>query len=231
MEYTVVQVAGDLDSVFGAMHTLLPGLDRGGTASRRGWSAARLDRRSASWLAPRLAELLRREVLVWDAHDGRTQLALHLPTGHGPRTVSSEHGDRGIEDLAASFNVSELLASSEDEPEGASAAIAGDSATTWHRTVAQRLGIPCVVPPRASGGDPSTAADPVTAQRGPAQFRRRQRIRSARSWLHLFSGLGLVAIVGLVIRGPWIAIPVFLAVIGVMQLIRYMLGRSLGSET
>jgi hypothetical protein len=58
-------------------------------------------------------------------------------------------------------------------------------------------------------------------------FRRSQQLRNARSWLHLVSGLGLVAVVGLVIRGPWLGIPVVLALILVLQAIRFWLGRSL----
>jgi hypothetical protein len=60
-----------------------------------------------------------------------------------------------------------------------------------------------------------------------ARFRRQKRLRSARSGLHFASGFAVPALILLVVRGPWIGIPVVLGVVLLLQLARYWIGQFL----
>jgi hypothetical protein len=64
-----------------------------------------------------------------------------------------------------------------------------------------------------------------------ARFRRLNRLRNARSWLHFASGFAVPALIVLVVRGPWMGIPVVLGVVLLLQLARYWIGRVLPPPT
>lgn len=230
MDYTILQVAADVASVRDGLATLAPGWpDSAATAHPDGWTTVPLDPQAAGRFAPLLARMLGRGVLVWTVDSEHFRVALFRPSGDVVEAV--DHPDQ-LAELRKVFEQTHVLVSStDDRDKPALAAHAADPsrpATQRHRAFAHLLGVPYVVPAEPPARTPTTPAlTDASMPLGANQFRRRQRIRTARSWLHLFSGLAFVAIVGMVVRGPWIGIPVALVVIAVLQLVRYLLGRSL----
>ncbi|WP_157181537.1 hypothetical protein [Actinopolymorpha alba] len=233
MDYTILQVAADTDSVLDALTTLAPGWsDRTGMEHAQGWTTVPVDRQAAERFAPLLVQLLGRGVLVWTVDSEQFRAALYRTTGDV--LESADRRDQ-VDELTKAFNESHLLVSSEDGKDTtALAAAATDTRRPpqdRHRAFADLLGVPYVAPDQPPGRNPTTPSlTNASLSLGSEEFRRRQRIKTARSWLHLFSGLGAVAIIGMVIRGPWIGIPVALAIILVLQLVRFVLGRSLPSD-
>lgn len=230
MDYTILQTAADTDSVIDALTTLAPGWsDRTGIEHAQGWTTVPMEPRTASQFAPLLANLLGRGVLVWTVDAEHCRVSLHRANGS---VVDAVDRPDQVDELARAFHESHLLVSTEGEKDKtALAAAASDPARSpndRHRAFSDLLGVPHVAPTRPPAPNPTAPSlTSASAPLGTDQFRRRERIRSTRSWLHLFSGLGGVAIVLLVIQGPWLLIPVFLVVIGVLQVIRFWIGRSL----
>jgi hypothetical protein len=230
VDYTILQTAADTDSVIDALTTLAPGWsDRTGIQHAQAWTTVPMEPRAAGQFAPLLANLLGRGVLVWTVDSEQCRVSLHRTNGSVVEAV--DRPDQ-VDALARAFHESHLLVSTEgDKDKTALASAAADMARSpcdRHKAFSELLGVPHVAPTRQPGPNPTspsltTASTPL----GTDHFRRRERIRSTRSWLHLFSGLGGVGIVLLVIRGPWLLIPVFLVVIGVLQVIRLWIGRSL----
>jgi hypothetical protein len=236
MDYTILQVAGDITSVRDALTTLAPGWpDSAATAHAQGWTTVPLDAQAAGRFAPLLARMLQRGVLVWTVDSEHCRVSLFRTNGEVVEAV--DHPDQ-VAALRKVFEQTHVLVSSTDDADAedkrALAAGATDPsrpATERHRSFAHLLGVPYVVPAEPPARTPTTPAlTGASMPLGTDQFRRRERIRTARGWLHLASGLAFVAIVGMVVRGPWIGIPVALVVIAVLQLVRYLLGRSLPPE-
>ncbi|GAA5011026.1 hypothetical protein [Actinopolymorpha pittospori] len=238
MDYTILQIAADVTSVRDALTTLAPGWpDGAATAHAQGWTTVPLDAQAAGRFAPLLARMLRRGVLVWTVDSEHCRVSLFRTNGEVAE--AADHPDQ-VAALREVFEQTHVLVSStddatdSDDDKRALAASASDPrrpATQRHRAFAHLLGVPYVVPAEPPARTPTAPAlTGASLPLGADQFRRRQRIRTARSWLHLVSGLALVAIVGMVVRGPWIGIPIALVVIAVLQLVRYLLGRSLPPE-
>jgi hypothetical protein len=230
VDYTILQTAADTDSVIDALTTLAPGWsDRTGIEHAQGWTTVPMEPRTASRFAPLLANLLGRGVLVWTVDSEHCRVSLHRANGSAVEAVDARDQ---VDALAKAFGETHLLVPTDgDKDTHALAAAASDvtrSPRDRHKAFAELLGIPHVAPTRPPAQNPTTPSlTSASAPLGTERFRQRERIRSARSWLHLFSGLLAVGIVLLVIQGPWLLIPVFLVVIGVLQLIRYLIGRSL----
>lgn len=231
MDYTILQTAADADSVIDALTTLAPGwTDRSGTEQSQGWTTVSLERQAAGRFAPLLAQLLGRGVLVWTVDSEHCQVSLVRANGDVIGAVDDRPDQ--VDLFAEDFREDHLLVPTDGGKDKSELAAAATDSTRSpkdrHGAFAELLGVPHVVPTKAPGPQPTTPSlTTASVSGGSEEFRRRQRIRTARSWLHLFSGFGGVAIVGLVIRGPWILIPVVLVVILVLQLVRYLLGRSL----
>jgi hypothetical protein len=232
VDYTILQTAADTDSVIDALTTLAPGWsDRTGIEHVRAWTTVPMDPRAARQFAPLLANLLGRGVLVWTVDAEHCRASLYRANGSVVEAV--DRPDQ-VDALARAFQETHLLVSAEGEADKDKTALAAAttdgarSPSERHRAFSELLGVPHVAPTRPPAPNPTTPSlTTASAPLGTEQFRRRERIRSTRSWLHLFSGLGGVAIVLLVIQGPWLLIPVFLVVILVFQAIRYWIGRSL----
>jgi hypothetical protein len=222
MEYTVAQVAADPSGVADALATLAPTWRDGtGMVHSRGWTSVRMDRAAAVRAAPLLTRRLERSVLIWTVDPQRCGVSFFLPNGDVVE-ASSDQADQ-VDELAK-------LVRSDHVPAGEDglAADPAQSPDDRHRAIAELLGVPHLVPAR-DWQRHATTRTPTDIRPSPADavFRRHQRIRSARGWLRFAEGLGLVAIVLLALRGPWLGIPVAAAVILVAEGIRHLLGRSL----
>jgi hypothetical protein len=234
VEYTILQTGGDRDSVVDALTTLSSRSwsDHPGIEHAQGWTTIPMDQQAAARFAPLLADLMGRGVLVWTVDAERCVATLVRANGE---TVEATDRPDQVNELTRAFRESHLLVTDNGKDESQLVARVTDvrcPPEERHKAFAGLLGVPHVAP----GGQPvrSGTAPAVTnasMHLGSEGFRRRQRLRSARSWLHLVSGFGLVAIIGLVIKGPWLGIPVALALILVLQAIRFWLGRSLRSES
>lgn len=222
MEYTVAQVAADPAGVADALAVVAPTwVDGTGMVHARGWTSVRLDRGAAVRVASLLARRLERSVLIWTVDAHRCGVSFFLPNGD----VVEATADRADQ-------VAELarLVRSDHVPNGD-----GEAATEpaqppddRHKAVAELLGVPHLVP-ADDWRRPPTTRTPGDIRPSPADavFRRHQRIRAARGWLRFAGSVGLIAILLLVLRGPWLGIPIAVAVILVFEGIRYLLGRSL----
>lgn len=236
MDYTILQTAADTDSVIDALTTLAPSWsDRTGIQHSQSWTTVALDRQAAGRFAPLLARLLRRGVLVWTVDSEHCRVSLFRADGDVVGAVDDPRPDQ-VDELARAFSEEHVLVSCEGGKDNTELAAAvtdsARSAGDRHRAFAELLGVPHAAPVHPPGPKPTTPSLRNTrASLGADQFRRRQQIRSTRSWLHFVSGFGGVAIILLVLRGPWLGIPVVGVVILVLQLVRYWIGRSLPPAT
>lgn len=222
MEYTVLQTTEDSETVFDAFSALELGRSElTGVAHVQGWTTVRLNRQLAARFAHLLAGL-GGGVLVWTVDSDHCRVTLFRANGE---VVEALDRAAQVDELTKAFRADNLLVPSGGDDEKAElAAAATDLARPprhRHLALAKLLGVPDAIP---GSLHPSVA---TPSRSGEERFRRLQRIRSARGWLHFASGIGAVVIVGLVLRAPGYGIPVVLIVIGVMQLVRYWLGRYL----
>ncbi len=155
--------------------------------------------------------------------------------GEGAKPAAAVHTDEvdtGTTDAADS--AAPAAAGDTDQPEAigigigkttpldesqSDAAGVGGSPRLRHVAIAALLGVPDTVPGSAQVPGQAPAIG------GERRFRRQQRIRGARDVLHLASGVGLIAAFLFVLRGPWVGIVVALGVVGVLQVVRFGLGR------
>lgn len=232
VDYTVLQAPADSESVVDGLGTLAPGWsDRDAVGHAQGWTSVRLGRSAAGRFAPLLVKLLRRDVLVWTVDAEHCQVSWYQDNGDVLEAV--DRLDQ-VEELANAFSANHVLtsdksASGTDKAVLPTAAIdSARSPADRHKGFAELLGVPYLVPdapPRPIAATPAlTMAGPSVAE---ARFRRQQRVRNARSWLHLASGLCMVAAVPLVIRGALVEVGIALVASGLLQVVRYLLGRSL----
>ncbi|MBM7789869.1 hypothetical protein [Tenggerimyces flavus] len=233
MNYTILQTPGDPAHVVDALASVGSGTpDQAGVQASHGWTSVRLENEAAAGsFGPLLVGLLKVPVLAWSVDDTRCRVTYYRPTGD-PIEASDRAED--VDRLVKAFTDSVTTLAAEDESGSSQAKALEAGAGTpqdQHRALAQRLGVPYVVPGQTA--QPSVVKPSLTESSlplGAQDFRRRASLRNTRSWLHFASGLGLVAILLLVIRGPWIGIPIAAVVIGILQLVRYLLGRSLPRE-
>lgn len=235
MNYTILQTPGDPASVVDALASVGSGTpDQAGVQSSRGWTSVRLENADAAGrFAPLLVGLLRVPVLAWSVDGTRCRVTFYRPTGD-PIEASDRAED--VDQLVKAFTDSVSTLAPSDAPADGGQAKALESAPgtpqDQHRALAERLNVPYLVPGQpAQPGAVKPSLTESSLPLGAQDFRRRESLRNTRSWLHFASGLGLVAILLLVIRGPWIGIPIAAVVIGILQLIRFMLGRSLPPES
>jgi hypothetical protein len=231
MEYTMLQTPGDPANVLDALASVgSGGPDRAGVDHSSGWTSVRLEGEAAARFAPPLVKLLGHPALVWAVDAERCRVTFYRPNGD-PLEASDRADD--VDRLVKAFKESIVTLSPESENDQPKAIEAGaGTPQDQHRAIAQRLGVPYVVPDKPA--KPSAATPSLTEASlplGAQDFRRRASLRNTRSWLHFASGLGLVAIILLVIRGPWIGIPIAVVIIGILQLVRFLLGRSLPPES
>lgn len=230
MDYTVLQAPADSESVVDGLGTLAPGWsDRDAVGHAQGWTSVRLGRSAAGRFAPLLVKLLRRDVLVWTVDSEHCKVSWYQENGDVLEAVDRQDQ---VDGLAKAFSAGHVLMSGEsssgtDKAEAATAATdSARSPADRHKGFAELLGVPYLVPdasPRPIAATPALTGASMSL--GKERFRREQRVRNARSWLHLASGLCVVAAVPLVIRGPLIGVGIALVASGLLQVVRFLLGR------
>lgn len=231
MTYTILQLPGDPANVVDALASVGSGTpDQAGVEAAQGWTSVRLENEAAARsFGPLLVGLLKVPVLAWTVDGTRCRVTYFRPSGD---PIEASESAEDVDRLVKAFSASVATLATEDASQAKALEATPATPQDQHRALAQRLGVPFVVPGQAA--QPSVVKPSLTESSlpmGAQDFRRRASLRNTRSWLHFASGLGLVAILLLVIRGPWIGIPIAAAVIGILQLVRYLLGRKLPPES